>query len=116
MAQASTTGIGRKRKRQLDLNNPSDQTILESWLDEDLEDFSDCDDELMDPDFHILSEHDTDTEQSEEEEPLCELQNRPEIQTETLGVSEISSQDLSRKNAPKKCARIVPQIIRSRKF
>ncbi|RVE42631.1 hypothetical protein evm_012717 [Chilo suppressalis] len=101
MAQASTSGIGLKRKRQLNFNSPSDQNILEIWLDKELQDFNDCDDELVDPDFHLLTEHDTDSEQSEEEEPLRELQNQPEIHTKTSGIREISSQNSSLDNEPK---------------
>lgn len=101
MSQPSTSGIGRKRKRQLDLNNPRHEVILESWLDEESQDFSDCDDEFVDPDFHLLSEHDTDSEQSEEEAPLNMSQNQSEIQTETSGVGETSSQDSFTNNEPR---------------
>lgn len=67
MNQPGPSGNSRKRKR-VALNASTNETILSQWLEAELErDFSDVDYEEVDPDFCLQSNHDSASEQSEDE-------------------------------------------------
>lgn len=68
MAQPGTSRSNRKRKREVSSRDPNYEETLEQWLHEKMGDFSDVDEEQVDPDFCIISDHDTESEQSEDKQ------------------------------------------------
>ncbi|CAG5008820.1 unnamed protein product [Parnassius apollo] len=68
---------GNKRKR-VALNTSTKEKILSQWIEAELErEFSVVDDEEVDPDFCLHSDHDSASEQSEDEETQSQRQRSP---------------------------------------
>ncbi|CAK1580572.1 unnamed protein product [Parnassius mnemosyne] len=77
MDQPGPSGNSRKRKR-VALNTSTNEKTLSQWIEAELErDFSDVDDEEVDPDFCLHSDHDSASEQSEDEETQSQRQRSP---------------------------------------
>ncbi|CAG5008853.1 unnamed protein product [Parnassius apollo] len=68
---------GNKRKR-VALNTSTNEKILSQWIEAELErEFSVVDDEEVDPDFCLHSDHNSASEQSEDEETQSQRQRSP---------------------------------------
>ncbi|CAG5024161.1 unnamed protein product [Parnassius apollo] len=77
MDQTGPSGNSRKRKR-VALNTSTNEKTLSQWIEAKLErDFSDVDDEEVDPDFCLHSDHDSASEHSEDEETQSQRQRSP---------------------------------------
>lgn len=69
MDQPSTSKSSRKRKRVVCATSEDFENTLQSWIETEIEgDFSDVDDDQADPDFFLQSDHETESEQSEDEQ------------------------------------------------
>lgn len=80
MDQPSTSKSSHKKRRVVASNSEDFENTIQTWLETELEgDFIDVDDAQADPDFFLQSDHETESEQSEDEqgkENENRLQNR----------------------------------------
>lgn len=88
MDQPSTSENTRKRKRVVASTNQDFEKTLQCWLETEIEgDFSDVDDDQADPDFFLQSDHDTESEQSGDEQNK-ENENQLQIRPTTVSPHE----------------------------
>lgn len=96
MDQSGPSGNRQKRKR-VALNTSTNEKTLSQWIEDELErDFSDVNDEEVDPDFCLQSDHESASEQFEDEETQVSQQQRSpnsSVAMQDSGLPSIPPQD-----------------------
>ncbi|CAG5036270.1 unnamed protein product [Parnassius apollo] len=86
------SGPSENSRKRVALNTSTNEKTLSQWIEAELErDLSDVDDEEVDPDFCLHSDHDSASEQSEDEETQSRRQRSPRssVAMEDSGLSSI---------------------------